>query len=1172
MQAKNASAIFVVAIIFIFFATIAASAQVIEESLRIPGITEETERHFEITNSKYLNIALDSTEEISVRIESAPEMIVINTEQSDGAQITQISISNIPPNTLFHKYEDDYHNYVPLTSDENGVVSFEQDISQSHLIFIQPRKSTKFIKDNTTGGDCASIGNWNAETKTCILNQDTNETIQIDNNNITLDGNGHKIQGNNTGFGVYARGNNNIIKNITVSNFLRGIYMRQSGSVISSMATRNHYGIYVEGNGNSGITILNSSVSANALYGIGLFRTKNNTISNNTVGPGNWVGIMQVLSDYSVYENNDFFKNQTGFVLLGNYNTLRGSTMRENTKANFYLKSEDMETNDIGLDNLIDGRPIYYEKNVSNKIYNQKTDMGSFYCANCENIKLENVVLPEKQAQIFFWRVNNSSIEGLTSEDKSTSIQLAYSSGNTIIKSTFDYVTIFNSSNGNRLYASNIIDPMDKTAVYFSSFDNLFHLSLPTGGNYWANNATRCRDNNGDGFCDSPYSFEGGQDYYPLVKEVDLSTPKCCSSVMFLPGHQASRLYRKNFDEEEDQLWEPTNHNEDVKQLYLNTDGGSVNSGIYTREVVDEVYGLADNVYKKFMNSMNQFVTESAINEWKPIPYDWRLSFEKIIDEGVDLKNGQHMNIIDEVKRMAATSKTGKVTLVGHSNGGILGKVIINKLKESGNEKLIDRLIMVATPQLGTPKAIVALLHGDEANLLHGLILNKETGRGFTENMISAYNLLPSKKYFEIVHSLVVEFDDDVKEIYNFRSLYGDNIDNWGEFKKFLTGDDGARSDPESGDTDSPNVLRKALLDKAGATHNKLDDWQAPEGTEVIQIAGWGLDTIRGIKYDDCDFIFCPDKLSNLDRSMLMTMDGDETVVVPSAVEMDGDAERYYLNLTRYNRLVNLKVDREHADILEIESLQNFIKNIIRGDKTLTEYLSMEKPEVKAEDKRLRFRLHSPVLIDLYDEDGRHTGLVQDNDSALRLYEEQVPNSYYTEFGETKYAGAGDSPINVVLTGEDLGTFTFEIDQVAGDTVAQNTTFANIPVMKDMQATLSVSETVSEMKIDVDGDNQIDATFRPGEKIKKENLLGIFEKIVNSLNVDATFRDRLINKIDNAKKQMKKGHNISANAMLENVKQQIEKFSDEKTPEKFRISRDEAEKLIEIVDRIQLVE
>ena len=480
---------------------------------------------------------------------------------------------------------------------------------------------------------------------------------------------------------------------------------------------------------------------------------------------------------------------------------------------------------------------------------------------------------------------------------------------------------------------------------------------------------------------------------------------------------------------------------------------------------------------------------------------------------------------------------------------------------------------MVATPQIGTPKAALGLLHGDGSNFLYGVILDKKTARGFGENMISAYNLLPSKKYFDVVQSPVIEFDSDVKNIYDFPSIFGNDINNFDEFKKFLLVDDGKRTEPDTDDTDSPNVLKDNFFSQAEKTHESLDLWQAPAGMEVVQIAGWGLDTIRGIKYDDCDFIFCPNKLSNIDRSLLFTQDGDETVVVPSAVEMDGNAERYYVDLKLYNNLLDLdfKVSREHADILEIEPLQDFIKNIIQGKKESVNYISMEKPEVKNEDKSLRYRLHSPVALHIYDKDGRHTGLIENKNplSDLRFFEKQIPNSYYMEFGETKYAGSeGNLVQTVILEGEDLGTFTFEIDEVIGKQDVKTTTFTNIPVMQGMKAEILISDSIGEMKIDVENDGQIDAIFRPGEVIKREDLLEIFEKIISSLDVDKTVKDRLVNKIDNAKKQLEKGHSVAADAMLRNVKHQIEVFSDINTPEKFRILKDEAEKLMGIMDKI----
>ena len=42
---------------------------------------------------------------------------------------------------------------------------------------------------------------------------------------------------------------------------------------------------------------------------------------------------------------------------------------------------------------------------------------------------------------------------------------------------------------------------------------------------------------------------------------------------------------------------------------------------------------------------------------------------------------------------MASSSQTGKVNIVTHSNGGLIAKALINKLKKLGKENLIDKKI-----------------------------------------------------------------------------------------------------------------------------------------------------------------------------------------------------------------------------------------------------------------------------------------------------------------------------------------------------------------------------------------------------------------------------------------------------------------------------------------------
>ncbi|MFA6184147.1 MAG: hypothetical protein WC682_03515, partial [Parcubacteria group bacterium] len=408
----------------------------------------------------------------------------------------------------------------------------------------------------------------------------------------------------------------------------------------------------------------------------------------------------------------------------------------------------------------------------------------------------------------------------------------------------------------------------------------------------------------------------------------------------------------------------------------------------------------------------------------------------------------------------------------------------------------------------------------------------------------------------------------------DFEKLYGDNIDNKEELDKFLTGDEGKRSDPDFDDTDSPNVLSNSLLGQANDIHdNLLDKWSAPIGTEVIQIAGWGLDTIAGIKYDDCDIVFCPDKLSNLDRELIFKKDGDATVVIPSAIIMN-DGEIYYVDMKLYNSYGEFNKNREHANILEINSLQEFIKNILNNNRDLPSYITTVKPEVTNEDESLRYRMHSPVAVHLYDENNNHTGLT-DNlnpNSDLTYHEENIPNSYYIEFGETKYLGSPkDGNIKVELIGEDTGTFTFEIDALKGEDVDKTTVFKDVPVIKDMKADIDISQNIGIMDIDWNNDDKVDITINTEEvnSVPKASL-EILEEIIKFSKINPILKNLFLNELRVAEKQIAKGKNKIAGQILEILEKQIETFSDKKMMKKLKINKVEAENLIKIIETIRL--
>jgi len=200
---------------------------------------------------------------------------------------------------------------------------------------------------------------------------------------------------------------------------------------------------------------------------------------------------------------------------------------------------------------------------------------------------------------------------------------------------------------------------------------------------------------------------------------------ECCSSVLFLPGIEASRLYKQKTILDlpvEDQLWEP-NGNSDVEDLYLNTDGTSKNFNIYTRDIIQESNtpiptGLAgQNIYKSFVNMLSDLIDDFKITDYKLFAYDWRQSVEDIVNNDTKYQD-ENVSLVDTLQSLVDSSKSGKVTIVAHSNGGLLAKALLQKLqddKNAGKNNLIDKvdvLILVAVPEIGTAKAVPAILHG----------------------------------------------------------------------------------------------------------------------------------------------------------------------------------------------------------------------------------------------------------------------------------------------------------------------------------------------------------------------------------------------------------------------------------------------------------------------------
>jgi len=134
----------------------------------MPGRIEGTGTYFEITNSEYLNVSLQSTEEITVLLESIPKTISLNIEASTSSNFTNLTIGNLEPNTTYSKFEDSYKNEAVFVSNGQGSYSWTQDLTRFHHLRIEEEKGTIIIPE-----DCLEYERWDEVTKTCIFINDS---------------------------------------------------------------------------------------------------------------------------------------------------------------------------------------------------------------------------------------------------------------------------------------------------------------------------------------------------------------------------------------------------------------------------------------------------------------------------------------------------------------------------------------------------------------------------------------------------------------------------------------------------------------------------------------------------------------------------------------------------------------------------------------------------------------------------------------------------------------------------------------------------------------------------------------------------------------------------------------------------------------------------------------
>jgi len=371
--------------------------------------------------------------------------------------------------------------------------------------------------------------------------------------------------------------------------------------------------------------------------------------------------------------------------------------------------------------------------------------------------------------------------------------------------------------------------------------------------------------------------------------------------------------------------------------------------------------------------------------------------------------------------------------------GGLLVK---EYLRQATSTAFLDKLIFAGTPQLGAPKAFKALTYGDNFDFqVAGLdILNQARVKAISQNMPAVYELLPSQQYFQ----------DIGKYLFDYRTGVNHTGFSFASTSQFMK-DSGRNA---------------SLVDRGAAFHQQIDGFEGL-GDKVYNVAGCKRSTIGGIR------------LYNKGKFGLVVADGDGTVPLGSANSVANVARHYFLAT-------------DHTGLIKDQNGIDVIKNILND--TPDEVVSGVSQDIGSCTDHNAFTYlfgtHSPVVLHVYDSQGRHTGPDVNGDIELG-----IPGSDYETIEDNNFVFVpGNDTYRAVLDATASGTADFDISSYTGTTVDSKVNYLQIPLASGQtSAELSFSgiQNNLDLKLDSNGDGTVDSTLVPSTTVTGDSAADI---------------------------------------------------------------------------------
>jgi parallel beta-helix repeat protein len=312
----------------------------------------------------------------------------------------------------------------------------------------------------------------------------------------------------------------------------------ENNIVTENLVTHNPVGLYLYDSHNTTVQ-LNDAVEN--VCGIALSDSTECVVSNNNASLNEFgSGIRQFGIGMTFWSVHDFFisENNLSSNLFGMwlFNSSDNEVVDNDVISNmgwsllvYYSEDNTFQYNNISL--TVDGvRMMFSDRNNFTENYFESNGHSGIFLwlNNTDNSITKNRFYSNQHGvELKLWCNNNTITDNDIRYNMQNGILILESTGNLVMRNCVLLNArgiISYDSSDNKIYHNNIIESWEQQAADFRSA-NIWDNDYPNGGNFWSDymgddlySGPYQNEAGSDGFGDTPYFIEGGQDNYPLMK------------------------------------------------------------------------------------------------------------------------------------------------------------------------------------------------------------------------------------------------------------------------------------------------------------------------------------------------------------------------------------------------------------------------------------------------------------------------------------------------------------------------------------------------------------------------------------------------------------------------------------------------------------------------------